>query len=62
MKKLIVLMACLAGISELWAQDRADVSLSGSVLAMNSVSNHTITRLGATTGGALGSFRFWTTP
>ena len=62
MKKLIVLMACLAGMSELWAQDRADVSLSGSVLSTNSVSNHRITRVGATTGGGLGSFRFWATP
>lgn len=62
MKKLVLLIACLAGANHLWAQDRADISLSGSVLSMNSVSNNTITRVGATAGGALGSFRFWATP
>jgi opacity protein-like surface antigen len=61
MKKLLVLIAFLAGIT-LSAQDRADVSLSGSVLNMSSATNNNITRMGDTSGGALGSFRFWATP
>ena len=63
MKKCIVLlMAFLFGITKASAQDRADISLNGSVLAMNSATNSGITRGSSTTGGALASFRFWLTP
>ena len=61
MKRLVVLIVFLAGMT-LSAQDRADVSLSGSVLSMSSASNNNITRMGDTSSGALGSFRFWATP
>ena len=62
MKMLMVVVAFLAGIINLSAQDRADVSFSGSVLNMNSVTNNNITRGGRAAGGLLGSFRFWATP
>jgi opacity protein-like surface antigen len=61
MKTAMVLIAFLAGSMNLSAQDRADLSLSGSVLSMNSITNNNITRSGSTAGGVLGSFRFWAT-
>lgn len=62
MQKLMVLIAFFAGMRNVSAQDRADVSLSGSVLSMNSATNNDITRAAGTAGGVLGSFRFWATP
>ena len=62
MKMLMVLIAFLAGTMNLSAQDRADLSLTGSMLSMNSVTNNNVTRGGRTAGGVLGSFRFWATP
>ena len=62
MKMSMVVVAFPAGIINLSAQDRADVSLTGSVLSMNSVTNNNITRGGRAAGGVLGSLRFWAPP
>jgi opacity protein-like surface antigen len=45
----------------LTAQDRADVSLNGSMLSMSSATRNGITRESNITGGVLASFRFWVT-
>lgn len=63
MTKCIALyIAILCGITNVWAQDRVDVSLNGSALSMSSNSNNGITRDSKATGGFLASFRFWATP
>jgi len=62
MKKLMVLIALFIGTLKVSAQDRADVSLSGSVLSMNPATNNNLTRSAGAAGGVLGSFRFWATP
>lgn len=61
MKKLIFLIA-LMGTTHLSAQERADVSLAGSVLSMSSATNANITRSANVSGGVLAAFRFWATP
>lgn len=62
MKKLMMLIAFFAGMMNASAQDRADVSLNGSVLSMNTATNNNLTRSAGAVGGVLGSFRVWVTP
>jgi outer membrane immunogenic protein len=61
-KSIVALIAFQLGTMNLPAQDRADVSLNGSALAMSSATHDGITRDGSTTGGVLASSRFWVTP
>jgi opacity protein-like surface antigen len=62
MKWILLLLTFLAGVMNVAAQDRADLSLSGSVLGMNSATSNNITSASRMGGGVLGSFRFWATP
>ena len=61
MKKLIFLVVLMRTI-HLSAQERADVSLAGSVLRMSSATNANITRSANASGGVIAAFRFWATP
>jgi len=58
---IVLLMVILFGILNLSAQDRADASLNGSVLSLNSATNNGITRASSTTGGVSASLRLWIT-